>query len=185
MCPSKRSNKLSGGSHGDGDLYWLSQSTRILQGTFHGWWSERKTRATLACEQAPHGNVDSTSVTFRGYSLKFTMGVCRRVYETLDQFADLYVSADFAGYDVCSTSKYCSHLCLPDSNAHLFRCACPDDMEPVGTLYWNRTCKCRESGQFIDLNGDCRYRKYKQAQPVHRLFSLQRSWSELLTSLMA
>lgn len=24
MCPSERSNKLSGGSHGDGDLYWLS-----------------------------------------------------------------------------------------------------------------------------------------------------------------
>ena len=124
-------------------------------------------------------------VIFRGYSVLLSMGMCRKVCETLDQFTDLHLSADFAGYDVCSTSRYCSHLCLPDSNAQLFRCACPDDMEPVGTLYWNRTCKCRESGQFIDLNGDCRYRKYKQAQPVHRLFSLQRSWSELLTSLAA
>lgn len=110
-------------------------------------------------------------VIFRGYSVLFSMGMCRNVCETLDQFTDLHVSADFAGYDVCSTSRYCSHLCLPDNNAHLFRCACPDDMEPVGTLYWNRTCKCRESGQFIDWNGDCRYRKYKHTYPVHRLFS--------------
>lgn len=184
MCPSDRINYQEAPTV-TAICIGFPRVREFLQGTSLGWQSERKTRSTLACEQVPHGNVDSTSVTFRGYSLKFTMGVCRRVYETLDQFADLYVSADFAGYDVCSTSKYCSHLCLPDSNAHLFRCACPDDMEPVGTLYWNRTCKCRESGQFIDLNGDCRYRKYKQAQPVHRLFSLQRSWSELLTSLTA
>ena len=48
---------------------------------------------------------------------------------------------------------------LSDPSSHLFRCECPDNTTAVGVKYWNRTCVC-PGGQFMDLNGDCTYRKY-------------------------
>ena len=86
--------------------------------------------------------------------------------------------AEFVGYDACSTWRHCSHLCLPDPGIHLFRCSCPDNMTTVGRLYWNRTCGC-PSGQFVDPNGDCSYRKYEQdlETPINRTTI---SWSDTL-----